>query len=82
MHNFSFVFDGNLFATIFLRNVTRLAVFFLWGITRPPRIGPGLAQRPEFSRAVFREASSTIIAWSTPAKLARNILGSTRKLLV
>ena len=46
------------------------------------RVGPGLAQRPEFPRAVFHEASSKIIAWSTPAKLAGNIRGPARKLLV
>ena len=46
------------------------------------RVGPGLAQRPEFPRAVFREASSKIVAWSMPAKLAGNIRGLARKSLV
>ena len=41
-----------------------------------------IAQRPEFPRAVFREASSKMIAWSTPARLAGNILGPARKPLV
>jgi hypothetical protein len=36
----------------------------------------------KFPSAVFREASSKIIAWSTPAKLAGNILGPARKPLV
>jgi hypothetical protein len=35
-----------------------------------------------FLSAVFREASSKIIAWSTPAKFAGNILGPARKPLV